>query len=125
MKKLIPLFLVLIFVLSFTGFAYADDNEKIVGEDIEIGENEAGIISIEEPDEYSENAKNGENNLISAPVVGDDISIGEEGVKIISIDNEDEDDGSPDKRSTLPLTAGISGGVLAIAFILMKLNTKF
>ena len=123
MKKLIPLFLLLIFVLSFTVFAYADNNEKIVGEDIEIGENEAGIISIEEPDEYSENAKNGENNLISAPVAGDDISIGEDGVKIISIDNED--DGSPDKRSTLPLTAGISGGVLAIAFILMKLNTKY
>lgn len=123
MKKLIPLFLLLIFVLSFTGFAYADENEKIVGEDIEIGENEAGIISIEEPDEYSENAKNGENNLISAPVAGDDISIGEDGVKIISIDNED--DGSPDKRSTLPLAAGISGGVLAIAFILMKLNTKY
>ncbi len=69
-----------------------EDEGPVVGEDIEIDEDMAKIISIDED---------------AIPVVGDDIEIGEGEAKIISIDEE--------PASSLPiLPLGIGAGALIL-----------
>ena len=109
--KAIVILLSAVLVIAFTGLVFAQDEvkapenrdqfEKVVGDDIEIGEGEFKIISIMDPE----------------PVVGDDIKIEDDMAKIISIDDENEKDNKP-------LVAGISAGVIVLAGAVYLLTKK-
>ena len=156
--KAIVLLLSAVLVIAFTGLVFAQDEvkapdndhemqERVVGDDIEIGEGEFKIISIDENDavvgddidiedgefkiiSIDENdavvgddidIEDGEFKIISimdpAPVVGDDIDIGDDMAKIISIVEENEKDNKP-------LVAGISAGVIVLAGAILLLTKK-
>jgi len=91
MKKIFAITLIAS-LLVFPSFALAgDEDSKVVGEDITIGEDEMKIVSVEDEAEYDESiayvglpvdtqADDG------VPVVGEDIVIGEGEAKIVSVD---------------------------------------
>lgn len=133
--KAIVLLLSAVLVIAFTGLVFAQDEvkapdndhemqERVVGDDIEIGEGEFKIISIDENDAVvgdDIDIEDGEFKIISimdpAPVVGDDIDIGDDMAKIISIVEENEKDNKP-------LVAGISAGVIVLAGAILLLTKK-
>ncbi len=117
MKKLFAIAIVAA-MLVVPGLALAGDREdsKVVGDDIEIGEGEMKIVSIDEEvgpvvgDDID--IEDGMAKIISIdedaiPVVGEDIEVGEGEFKIISIDEE--------PASNLPiLPLGIGAGALLL-----------
>ncbi len=155
MKKILPFLLTVLLVVSFTGMVFARDDaapaepDKVVGDDIEVGEgefkiismpvvgddieigdDEVKIISIQDPEPERVvgddiEIGDGEFKIISIQdpeadrVVGDDIDITDDEAKIISIGEDEEKDNNP-----LTVAAGVSFGLVAAAALVILLKKK-
>ena len=134
MRKLMGLLLIICMV-AFNSMAFAGetDNGRVVGDDIEIGEDEVKIVSLEGEtgSVVGDDIEVGEGefkiisindeDLESDAVVGDDIEIGEGEFKIISIDEGQEDEG---KNSLVWPIAGGSGALLLITAVILLVKSK-
>lgn len=92
MKKLFFVIVITALVFSLAGISVAAESERVVGDDIEIGEDEVKIVSISDDDG---DMPVSDEVVFDDPdrdaVVGEDIEIGEGEFKIISLPAEDGD----------------------------------
>ena len=156
MKKLFMFVLAFAVVLSLSGVAMAeeaaagDGEDRVVGDDIDIADDEMKIVSIEDdPDRVvgdDIDIADDEMKIVSIDddsdrVVGDDLELGEDEAGIVSVDDEAEDrvvgddlelgedeagivsvDDEAEDDSKLPMAAIISGAVLIAAGLVFLLK---
>ena len=123
MKKLLLTGLIVAFVLSFASVSFAEEIDRVVGDDIEVEEGEFKIVSVdEEADVVGDDIEIGEDEakIVSvdeeADVVGDDIEIGEDEAKIVSVGEDEEE------NNKWPVAAGVSAAVLVAAGIIVLIK---